>query len=81
MTLLTTRPLRVELKTLGSGFASPSIYHKKEGLSMYSAEESQAIKDRAAIRLLKFKMQQRLVQDFDTLLLSDVNDVLMVFYA
>lgn len=45
---------------------------------MYNAEESQAIKDRAAIRLLKFKMQQRLVQDFDTLLLSDVNDVLMV---
>lgn len=45
---------------------------------MYSATESQSIKDRAAIELLVFKMKSRLAQGFDTLLLSDVNDVLMV---
>ena len=45
---------------------------------MYSATESQSIKDRAAIELLVFKMKTRLAQGFDTLLLSDVNDVLMV---
>lgn len=45
---------------------------------MYSATESQAIKDRAAVELLTFKMKCRLAEGFDTLLLSDVNDVLMV---
>ena len=45
---------------------------------MYSATESQSIKDRAAMELLVFKMKSRLAQGFDTLLLSDVNDVLMV---
>ena len=45
---------------------------------MYSATESQSIKDRAAIQLLVFKMKSRLAQGYDTLLLSDVNDVLMV---
>ena len=45
---------------------------------MYSATDSQAIKDRAAMELLVFKMKTRLAQGFDTLLLSDVNDVLMV---
>jgi hypothetical protein len=45
---------------------------------MYNATESQSIKDRAAIELLVFKMKTRLAQGFDTLLLSDVNDVLMV---
>lgn len=45
---------------------------------MYSATESQSIKDRAAIQLLAFKMKSRLAQGYDTLLLSDVNDVLMV---
>lgn len=45
---------------------------------MYSATESQSIKDRAAIELLVFKMKSRLAQGFDTLLLSDVNDILMV---
>lgn len=45
---------------------------------MYSAVESQSIKDRAAMELLVFKMKSRLAQGFDTLLLSDVNDVLIV---
>ena len=45
---------------------------------MYSAVESQSIKDRAAIELLIFKMKSRLAQGYDTLLLSDVNDILMV---
>ena len=45
---------------------------------MYNATESQSIKDRAAIELLVFKMKTRLAQGCDTLLLSDVNDVLMV---
>ena len=45
---------------------------------MYSATDSQAIKDRAAMELLVFKMKSRLAQGFDTLLLSDVNDVLIV---
>ena len=45
---------------------------------MYNATESQSIKDRAAIELLVFKMKYRLAQGYDTLLLSDVNDVLMV---
>ncbi len=45
---------------------------------MYSATESQSIKDRAAIQLLVFKMKSRLAQGYDTLLLSDVNDILMV---
>lgn len=45
---------------------------------MYDAKESQSIKDRAAIELLVFKMKCRLAEGFDTLLLSDVNDVLMV---
>jgi len=45
---------------------------------MYSATDSQAIKDRAAIDLLVFKMKSRLAEGFDTLLLSDVNDVLTV---
>lgn len=45
---------------------------------MYDAKESQSIKDRAAMELLVFKMKSRLAQGFDTLLLSDVNDVLMV---
>lgn len=45
---------------------------------MYSATDSQAIKDRAAVDLLVFKMKSRLAQGFDTLLLSDVNDVLTV---
>jgi len=45
---------------------------------MYNATESQSIKDRAAIDLLVFKMKSRLAEGFDTLLLSDVNDVLTV---
>ena len=45
---------------------------------MYSATESQSIKDRAAIQLLIFKMKSRLAQGYDTLLLSDVNDILTV---
>ena len=45
---------------------------------MYSAQDTQAIKDRAAIDLLVFKMKSRLAEGFDTLLLSDVNDVLTV---
>lgn len=40
-----------------------------------TAEEVRA---KAAIELLVFKMKYRLAQGYDTLLLSDVNDVLMV---
>lgn len=45
---------------------------------MNSVTEAQRIKDRTAIELLVFKMKYRLAQGYDTLLLSDVNDVLMV---
>lgn len=45
---------------------------------MHRRTEPQSIKDRAAIELLVFKMKSRLAQGYDTLLLSDVNDILTV---